>query len=400
MLFVTLFFRRSPELLRSPPNQGAYHPARASKASTPGSSSTRALPAGEALSLSRKFYFSSKESIYLRKGRIGLMSGLLDCPVRLLNSEKCAVFLAAALSYFVRCTGSWRPRPKGLRTPEEYLPFAVKKEANRLSMNFLLANDSYDTIPRKRAFLANCFFNSRFYFFPRLYLNFYLLGKCARRGLFNREKQTCFSEKNLRIIENSGARIHLRGLNHLSSEAGPFVLVGNHMSMIETALLNAMISPRFEFTYVIKSSLFKAPFLGSAMTAINAIGVNRINARDDFNVIIEEGKKRLKEGCSVLIFPESTRQLKFQAENFNSIGIKLAKNAGVKIIPFALKTDFVTPGLLSSEFGPLHPENQIYFEFGEPIAISGNGKEEHRIITDFITAKTSEWEANVVSDHA
>ncbi len=267
-------------------------------------------------------------------------------------------------------------------------------------MNYLLSKDSYDTIPRKRALPATWFFNSRFYFFPRLYLNFYQLGKCARRGLFNREQQTYYSEKNLRIIENSGAQIHLRGLNHLSSEAGPFVLVGNHMSSIETAILNAMISPRIEFTYVIKRSLFKMPFLGRAMTAINAIGVNRINARDDFKVIVEEGNKRLKAGCSVLIFPESTRQKKFHAEHFNSIGIKLAKNAGVKIIPFALKTDFITPGLMSSEFGPLHPGNHIYFEFGAPIAISGNGKEEHRIITDFIKAKTSEWEKNVVSDHS
>lgn len=259
-------------------------------------------------------------------------------------------------------------------------------------MSYLLAKDSYDTIPQKRAWPVNCFLNSRFYFFPRLCLNLYKLGKCAKHGLFNRERQTYYSEKNLRILENSGAQIHLRGLNNLSSETGSFVLVGNHMSLIETVILNAMISPRIEFTYVIKSSLFKMPFLGWAMTAINAIGVKRINARDDFKTIIEEGEKRLKAGCSVLIFPESTRQNEFQAAHFNSIGIKLAKNAGVKIIPFALKTDFITPGLMCKEFGPLHPENHIHFEFAAPIAVSGSGKEEHRIIIDFIKAKTSEWE--------
>lgn len=258
-------------------------------------------------------------------------------------------------------------------------------------MHSFLFQDSYDTVPIKRAFPANWFYGSRFYFFPRLYLNFCQLGKCARSGLLTRKQQVFYSEKNFRIIEQSGAQIHLRGLNHLSSEKGPFVLVGNHMSSIETAILNAIISPRIDFTYVLKSSLFKVPFFGRAMTAINAIGVNRINPREDFNVIIEEGKKRLQNGCSVLIFPEATRQKTFQAERFNSIGTKLAKNAGVKIIPFALKTDFLTPGFLSSEFGPLHPDNHIFFEFGEPMAISGNGKEEHLKIIDFITSKTSEW---------
>ena len=258
-------------------------------------------------------------------------------------------------------------------------------------MHSLLSQDSYDTVPIKRTFPANWFYGSRFYFFPRLYLSFCQLGKSARGGLLTSEQQTFYSEKNFRIIEQSGAQIHLRGLNHLSSEKGPFVLVGNHMSSIETAILNAIISPRIDFTYVVKNSLFKVPFFGRAMTAINAIGVNRTNPREDFNVIMDEGKKRLQNGCSVLIFPEATRQNNFQPEHFNSIGTKLAKNAGVKIIPFALKTDFLTPGFFSSEFGPLHPENHIYFEFGEPMAISGTGKEEHLKIIDFIKTKTSEW---------
>jgi len=260
-------------------------------------------------------------------------------------------------------------------------------------MDYVLNQDSYDTAPQTRCALARWTGNSRAALFFSLMRNFYLLGKCARRGEFDRVQQAYFSERNLRILESFGAQLHVRGLDNLRSEDGPYVLVGNHMSSVETAVLNAMISPRLDFTYVIKRSLFKVPCLGAAMHAVNAIGVDRDNPREDFKTILDEGKQRLTAGQSVLIFPEATRQLQFKAENFNSIGTKLAKSAGVKVLPFALKTDFMTPGLLFSEFGPLHPENAVHFAFGAPMAVTGNGRDEHAAIVAFIAGKMAEWYA-------
>ncbi|MGI5923830.1 MAG: lysophospholipid acyltransferase family protein [Lentisphaeria bacterium] len=260
-------------------------------------------------------------------------------------------------------------------------------------MAYALKQDSYDTKPQPRCALARWTGNSRAALFLCLVHNYYQLSKCARRGELDRSRRVYFSERNLRILESFGAQIHIRGLDHLRCEDGPYVLVGNHMSSVETALLNAMISPRLDFTYVVKRSLFKVPFLGAAMRAMDAIGVDRKNPREDFKIILDEGKKRLAAGQSVLIFPEATRQQQFKAENFNSIGTKLAKNAGVKVLPFALKTDFMTPGWLFSEFGPLHPENAIHFAFAAPMTVTGNGRDEHAAIVAFIADKTSEWQA-------
>ena len=39
--------------------------------------------------------------------------------------------------------------------------------------------------------------------------------------------------------------------------------------------MNAIISPRLDFTYVIKSNTFSVPFLRQAMRAMNAIGIDR-----------------------------------------------------------------------------------------------------------------------------
>lgn len=255
----------------------------------------------------------------------------------------------------------------------------------------LFPNDSYDTPPGRRTFLSRILFNSRLYFYSKTYYNFYRIGRCAGRGRFDRDRQSYYSGLNVRILESCGARIHLRGLNHLSGTPGPFVIVANHQSSVETAILNAVISPRLDFTFVIKRSLFSVPFFGAAMRAIDAIGVDRVNPREDFKEVMRAGQELLKGGRSVLIFPESTRQREFLPERFNTIGLKLAKSAGVRIIPLALKTDFLEPGALIPEFGSLHRSRHIHLEFGEPLEASGNGREAHRQILDFIAERTAHW---------
>jgi 1-acyl-sn-glycerol-3-phosphate acyltransferase len=74
--------------------------------------------------------------------------------------------------------------------------------------------------------------------------------------------------------------------------------------------------------------------------------------------------------------------------------VKLAKKAGVKVVPVALKTDFWGNGKIVKELGPIDRHKPIWFKFGEPFPISGNGKEENQKIIDFIKSSLKEWENN------
>ena len=58
-----------------------------------------------------------------------------------------------------------------------------------------------------------------------------------------------------------------------------------------------------------------------------------------FKAVLEGGKQRLQKGISIIVFPQTTRTVRFEPENFNSIGVKLAQRAKVPIIPLALRTD-------------------------------------------------------------
>lgn len=93
----------------------------------------------------------------------------------------------------------------------------------------------------------------------------------------------------------------------------------------------------------------------------------------------------------MIVFPQSTRSAEFDPAQFNSIGIKLAKSAGVPVIPLALKTDLIGNGKLCRDLGPVHPENEVRFEFGAPIEIEGNGQAQQQQVIDFISSCFERW---------
>ena len=146
-------------------------------------------------------------------------------------------------------------------------------------------------------------------------------------------------------------------------------------------------------TFVVKESLVRHPLFGHVMRSRDPIVVGRIDARKDFEIVMNKGTGLLEKGVSVIIFPQSTRSLVFNPEEFNSLGVKLAKKAGVKVVPMAIKTDFWGQGGLIRELGPLDSRKTIYFRFGEPFEITGSGKTENEKIIDFIKASLDEWKS-------
>jgi len=93
----------------------------------------------------------------------------------------------------------------------------------------------------------------------------------------------------------------------------------------------------------------------------------------------------------MLIFPQTTRELRFDPKKFNTLGIKLAKRAKVPVIPVAVKTDAWGMGRLLKDFGRIDPSKPVKVSFGEPVHINSNGKTEHRSTVDFIRTKLTGW---------
>ncbi|PIE32346.1 1-acyl-sn-glycerol-3-phosphate acyltransferase [candidate division KSB3 bacterium] len=206
----------------------------------------------------------------------------------------------------------------------------------------------------------------------------------AKRGLYDGEAWALNSLHVLQALERVGVRIDVKGLEHVEQLEGACVFIGNHMSMMETMILPAMIQPITPVTFVIKQSLLEYPAFKHVMRTRKPIAVTRTNPRLDLKIVMEEGTHKLQSGTSIIIFPQTTRMVNFEQEHFNSIGVKLAKKAGVPIIPVALVTDAWQNGKFLKDFGKIDPSKLVSFSFGKPLQVEGRGSEEHAQIVEFI----------------
>jgi len=241
------------------------------------------------------------------------------------------------------------------------------------------------------SFRERLLLDSRIYFTLKYAATVLRTRNEAIRKVYDTKAWSDSSYEIFRFIEKTGGVFHITGMENIARSAEPVLFISNHMSTLETMILPCIISPFREVTFVVKESLVKHPLFGDVMRSRNPIVVGRTDPRKDFEAVMNGGADLLSKGVSIIIFPQSTRSLEFKSEEFNSLGVKLAKKAGVSVVPVALKTDFWGNGKLIKELGPLSHLKPIHFKFGEPFRVSGNGKEENQRIIDFIKSSLEEW---------
>jgi len=228
-------------------------------------------------------------------------------------------------------------------------------------------------------------------FYLRLTWVVFRSAAIARWGNYDGE---AWAQSSLRVknwLELAGVRMEISGIHHLEELKGPVVIVGNHMSMMETMVLPGVIQPLRPVTYVVKEALLHYPIFKYIMRSREPIAVTRINPRQDLKIVMQQGVGTLQKGVSVIVFPQTTRTNEFEPAQMSSIGVKLAKKAGVPIVPLALKTDCWKNGKLSKDFGKIDGKGRAFFAFGPPLVVEGKGDAEQEKINAFIAEKLSHW---------
>lgn len=250
--------------------------------------------------------------------------------------------------------------------------------------------DDYHTPPRPVGWLARTCPSAVFY--PKVVGIVLHCSRLAQQGRYDEIAWARSSNEVAGYLEASGCSIHAEGLGNLDAIDRPCIFIGNHMSTLETFVLPSMIVPRCgNLTFVVKRSLIEYPFFKHVMLSRNPVVVDRVNPRDDLKAVMAQGADRLAAGYSIIIFPQHTRTVNFDPEQFNSIGIKLAARTGAPVVPVALRTSAWSPGKLMKDYGPIIPSRPIHFAFGEPFTVAGKGNEEHQRVIGFIREHLKQW---------
>lgn len=216
-------------------------------------------------------------------------------------------------------------------------------------------------------------------------------ARLARRNAFDRRAWAGQGYAAQRLVEQMGGQVRYEGFAPAAAVSGPMVWVANHMSMLETFVLPSALLTFGDLGVVVKRSLTHYPLFGPTLRAIDPIAVSRSNPRADLKQVLQEGLAMLRQGRSVLLFPQATRMRKLDTRLFNSMGVKLAQRANVPVVPVALCTDFSTPGRWIRELGPVYPDLPVRFAASAPIGPDLHPRAWQQQIVSAIAEKLLAW---------
>lgn len=152
-----------------------------------------------------------------------------------------------------------------------------------------------------------------------------------------------------------GIRYQLQGLENIRDQ--PAIYLAKHQSAWETIALQLWTPPA---VFVLKRELLRIPFFGWALWGSRMIWIDRSAGKSALEKIVTQGKARLADGLSIIIFPEGTRVAPGKMGKFKPGGAHLASRTGAPVIPVAHnagelwpRNAFIKkPGMITVRFGP------------------------------------------------
>ena len=136
-----------------------------------------------------------------------------------------------------------------------------------------------------------------------------------------------FILKSLKVL--CGVTWTIEGIENLPNK--PCILVSNHQGTWESLFLQTLCIPS---SSIIKRELLFIPFFGWALACLKPIHLRRSKKLASLKKVLKQGSKKLKDGNSIIVFPEGTRARPHKGlKSFsNSCGLLSVKN-DVPIIP-------------------------------------------------------------------
>ena len=152
-----------------------------------------------------------------------------------------------------------------------------------------------------------------------------------------------------------GIRVKIEG----EIPKGPVLFAGKHESLFEALELSRLLgSP----ATVMKRELARIPLWGWAARRYGVIIVNRTANASALRAMMKDAQAALKQGRSVMIFPEGTRVKPGEKPELRSSFAGLYRMLDLPVVPIAVKSGHVwpkhgikKPGVVTFRFEPLIP---------------------------------------------
>jgi 1-acyl-sn-glycerol-3-phosphate acyltransferase len=149
------------------------------------------------------------------------------------------------------------------------------------------------------------------------------------------------AENNIHKIANLWAKILLLICNTKVEIIGkenilrgkPQIFMANHQSDFDILIVLAHIPGQFR--WLVKKELFHIPVFGAAMKSAGYIEIDR-NNREKAMQSLDQAALRIREGKSIMAFPEGSRSRLGEIKTFKQGTFYLAIKSGVPIVPISI----------------------------------------------------------------
>jgi 1-acyl-sn-glycerol-3-phosphate acyltransferase len=147
----------------------------------------------------------------------------------------------------------------------------------------------------------------------------------------------------------NGVHVAVSGAEHIPD--GPVIFMSNHQSSFDILALMAAMPRRIH--WIAKKELFDIPFFGQSMRRGGYIPLDRGDGRKALQSM-DEAAVTIRQGKSVVMFPEGTRTEDGLLLPFKRGGFILARKAAVPVVPVTINGS-----------GRVNPANQIRLYSGD-----------------------------------
>lgn len=166
------------------------------------------------------------------------------------------------------------------------------------------------------------------------------IAYARQAGDFEREREQILEAVQFwtkRVFDYFETDINIINPENIPAE-GPVVYISNHQSYADIPLFFNSISTH-QISFIAKDALEKAPLFGDWTKITRGLFMKRGDARASLQTI-NEGAELLKQGFSLVIFPEGTRSHSSQMGDFKPGSLKLATKARVPIVPVTINGSY------------------------------------------------------------
>ncbi len=203
-----------------------------------------------------------------------------------------------------------------------------------------------------------------------------IIGKFNRKARdFSSLRMVQFALKVVLLI--SGTKTTVIGMENIPKDE-PVLFVGNHRSLFDIIIVYSRMPNLTGF--VSKKELKKIPLLSTWMWFLYCLFLDRKNIKEGLKTILK-GIEYVKQGISIVIFPEGTRNTR---ENgmlpFKEGSLKFAEKTGCKIIPMVQNN---TESCFEKQLPRIRKCHTV-LEFCEPIDIKSLSKQDQKFLGAYV----------------